>query len=110
MGVDSILNLTRSFLPDNTMMAQLIDAKAQAQAANSVSSYDARNMAVDAAKVQAADAKVQAAENKAEMLQTMYSMNQGQQQAGFSLNSPTTMLMMGALMLGAVVLIKRPTA
>ncbi len=80
MNVDSILNLAKSVLPDNSLVTQLIDAKSQA----------AQNQAQN----QATEAKVQAAENKAEMLQTMYSMNQNNtNQAGFSLSSPTSMMM-----------------
>nr|WP_321453580.1 hypothetical protein [uncultured Carboxylicivirga sp.] len=112
MGVDSILNLTRAMLPDNTMVAQLIDAKAQASAAanKGVSPLETRLMATDAAKAQAAEAKVLAAENKADMLQTMYSMNQEGKQAGFSLNSPVTMLLMGTLLLGGVALMTKKSA
>ncbi|MBR8534416.1 hypothetical protein KDU71_02505 [Carboxylicivirga sediminis] len=110
MGVDSILNLTRSLLPDNTMVAQLIDAKAQASAAanKGVSPLETRLMATDAAKAQTAEAKVMAAENKADMLETMYNMNQ--KQAGFSLNNPMSMLMVGGLLLGGMMLIKSKSA
>ncbi|MGQ1786342.1 hypothetical protein [Saccharicrinis sp. GN24d3] len=111
MGVDSILNLTRAMLPDNTMVAQLIDAKAQATAAanKGVSPLETRLMASDAAKAQTAEAKVMAAENKADMLQTMYSMNQGKQ-AGFSLNNPMSMLMIGGVLLTGMMLLRPKTA
>jgi hypothetical protein len=113
IGVDSILNLTRSMLPDNTMVSQLIDAKAQASAAanKGVSPLETRLMVNDTAKAQAAEAKVMAAENKADMLQTMYSMNQNQaKQSGFSLNSPMSMLLMGGILLGGIMLTRPKSA
>ncbi len=99
MGVDSILNLTRSLLPDNTMVSQLIDAKAEASAAKSkgVNPLEARVLANDAAKAQAA-------ETKAELMETMYTMNQNQnKQAGFSL-SPTV-IVMGVMVTGLMALV-----
>lgn len=104
MGVDSILNLTRALVPDNTMVAKLIDAKAQAAENKGLSPLDTRLMATDVAKAQAAEVKVTAAENKADMLQTMYTMNQPKQ-AGFGFNMNPTTMMLGILGIGVTALV-----
>lgn len=111
MGVDSILNLTRSLLPDNTMVSKLIDAKAEASIAKSkgVSPLESRMLANDAAKAQAAEAKVMAAENKADMMQTMYTMNQDKQ-SGFSMNPMTMIMAVAGIGITALVLTRPKTA
>ncbi|WP_075603107.1 hypothetical protein [Saccharicrinis aurantiacus] len=101
MGVDSILNLTRSLLPDNTMVSKLIDAKAEASIAKSqgINPLEARVQSADIAKAQTAEAKV-------DMMKTIYDMNQNK--SGFSMNP--NMIMMGIMGIGlvATIVLTRP--
>ncbi len=94
MGIDQILNVVKAAAPDNKLVNQLIDAKSKANAG--ISNFEARLMAQDAQKVAESNAKATASEQKAELLQTMYNMNQNQNNAGFGGNiDMKTMLMIG---------------
>lgn len=89
MGIDSILNVVKSVIPDNSMVAQIIDAKSQAN--KGMSSMETRMMASDAAKAQEA-------EITKNVLDQMYRMEQLKQpsQAGFGAINPTSIMMLVA--------------
>lgn len=47
---DSILNIAKSVMPDNTLMKELLEAKAEAKTKGAVNTYEARKLAEDAVK------------------------------------------------------------
>jgi hypothetical protein len=101
LGVDSILNVVRSVLPDNAMVSQIIDAKAAAN--KGLSPYETRMMASDAAKAQES-------EITKNVMDQVYRMKQFEQpqQAGFAGMNVQSMLMIAAAIgLTAVVMNKR---
>lgn len=87
MGVDSILNVIKSVLPDNSMVSQIIDAKTAAN--KGPSTYETRLMASDAAKAQEA-------EITKNVMDQVYRMKEFEQpkQAGFGGMDMQTMLML----------------
>ncbi len=101
MGVDSILNVVRSKLPDNSLVSEIIDAKSKAN--KGVSTYEARMMASDAAKAQEA-------EITKSVMDQMYKMKQYEQpqQAGFAgMNMQTMIMLMAGIGLTAVVMSRK---
>jgi hypothetical protein len=104
LGVDSILNVVRSVLPDNAMVSQIIDAKAAAN--KGLSPYETRMMATDAAKAQES-------EITKNVMDQVYRMKQFEQpqQAGFAgMNMQTIMMLIAGVGLTAVVMNRPRTA
>ncbi len=85
LGVDKILSIVKSVVPDNSLIAEIIDAKSKAN--QGVSTLDARLMATDAAKAREAEIT----NNVMEQVYRMEDMKT--KQAGFL--NPQSLLLMG---------------
>jgi len=104
MGVDSILNVIKSVIPDNSMVSQIIEAKAAAN--KGPSTYETRMMASDAAKAREAEIT----KNVMDQVYRMKQLEQPQQ-AGFSgINMQTMMMLIAGVGLTAMVMSRPRTA
>lgn len=92
MGVDQILNVVKSVVPDQSLVSQIIDAKSQAN--KGVSTFEARAIATDAAKAQEAEIT----KNVLDQIYRAKQFDQPQMQyAGFGASiNPTTVAMLVA--------------
>ncbi|MBN2649332.1 MAG: hypothetical protein JXR50_06290 [Prolixibacteraceae bacterium] len=104
MGVDSILNVVRAAIPDNTLVSQIIDAKAQAN--KGLSTYETRMLANDAAKAQEAEIT----KNVLDQVYKMKQFEQPQQAGMFGNMNMATIIMLVAGMGLTAFIVSRPRA
>jgi hypothetical protein len=103
MGVDQILNVVKSVVPDQSLVSQIIDAKSQAN--KGLSTFETRAIAADAAKAQEAEIT----KNVLDQVYRAKQFDQPVQYAGFGtgFNSTTMAMLVAGLALTGFVMSRR---
>lgn len=102
MGVDSILNVVKSVLPDNSLVSQIIDAKTAAN--KGPSTVETRLMASDAAKAQEAEIT----KNVMDQVYRMKEFEKPQQAGIGGMSMQTMLLLLAGLGITTAVVLSRP--